>query len=132
MCICTSICDLVRQKKAQRDGRNMDSINMYSDRLTICVIEPLTDNTCRSNVQTTADSLKHMQLESIISVEFKIIDVIGPSDQALSISENKKIFRTKGHFRGQQHRSLKGKEITVKILKMIVHFYWANFNFLLD
>jgi len=42
-----------------------------------------------------------MQLESSISVEFKIIDVIGPSDQAPSISDNKEIFRNKEHFRGQ-------------------------------
>ncbi len=87
----SGIHNLLWQKKAKGNVRNMNNMSLNGDRLTIGVMESPIDITCASNNQATGNTHEGPQVSSGICIGLKIIDIICAGDGTPSISNNKKI-----------------------------------------
>jgi len=92
VCGCTiSIHNLLQQKEAKGNVRNMNSIGLNCDRLAISVMEGPIDITCASNVQATGNTCKGPQMSGGICIGLEVIDIMCAGDGTRGISNDKKI-----------------------------------------
>jgi len=72
--------NLLRQKKAHRNVRDMNGMKAKHDWFAIGIGKGPVDKTRANNVQPTTDSSEHALMQGSVCVWFKVIDVVGASN----------------------------------------------------
>jgi len=83
--------NLLRQKKGHRNVRDMDGMKAKGNWFAFGIKKSPIDKTRTNNVQATADSCKCVLMQSSVSMWFEVIDVVGASNRAACIGNNKEI-----------------------------------------